>query len=129
MPLQLTKSKERVIMEMSREQLSASMDPRLDSIKRLKEQAFALVDSAISLETEFVTGTSSIEGMDELMNIRMAKEFYRRGMVKMGEMTKMVLPTHEPSKEEARAMKEKSKQTMDMIKERLRLLQRREEDL
>lgn len=133
MPLQLAQNKNHLI-DLSKEDLTHLIDPRLDLIKRLKEQAFTLIDSAISIETEFTAvvptvNVSPTKRTDELTNIRIAKEFYKRGLMRMDEMGKAPLPVHDPSKGEARAIKDKSKQTMDMIRERMRLLQRREEDL
>ena len=96
------------MLEVNKGQSSSLADPRLEVIKRLKEQAFALIDSAISIEAEFASSASPMTTtMDELANIRVAKEFYRRGLMRMDEMSKMALPVHDPSKGEARAIKEK----------------------
>lgn len=130
---QLAQSKSQVL-DLSKDDPVQVVDPRLDLIKRLKEQAFTLIDCAISIETEFITVapatiTSSTNRMDELTNIRIAREFYKRGLMRMEEVSKAPLPVHDSSKGEARSIKDKSKQTMEMIRERVKLLQKREEDL
>lgn len=59
---------------------------RLENIRKLKEQAYALIDSAISIETDGAAHA------DFLVTTKLAKEFYRRGVAKLEAFMRAPLP-------------------------------------
>lgn len=62
---------------------------RLENIRKLKEQAYALIDAAISIETDDAAHA------DLLVSVKLAKEFYRRGIAKLEAFMSAPLPIEE----------------------------------